>query len=75
MPEYFLQVDLAVKRSFQFTLEVSVSVRLKMGRLKKTDKAKKPSQVDGAVRTEDVGVMDLAVERKVILTDGNGVDG
>ena len=46
-----------------------------MGRLKKTDKAKKPSQVDGAVRTEDVGVMDLAVERKVILTDGNGVDG
>ena len=46
-----------------------------MGRLKKTDKAKKPSQVYGAVRTEDVGVMDLAVERKVILTDGNDVDG
>ena len=46
-----------------------------MGRLKKTDKAKKPSQVDGAVRAEDVGVMDLAVERNVILTDGNSVDG
>ena len=45
-----------------------------MGRPKKTDKAKKPSQVDGAVRTEDVGVMDLAVERNVILTDGNDVD-
>ena len=46
-----------------------------MGRPKKTDKAKKPSQVDGAVRTEDVGVMDPAVERNLILTDGNDVDG
>ena len=46
-----------------------------MGRPKKTDKGKKPSQVDGAVRTEDVGVMDPAVERNVILTDGNDVDG
>ena len=46
-----------------------------MGRPKKTDKAKKPSQVDGAVRMEDVGVMDPAVERNVILTDGNNVDG
>ena len=26
-------------------------------------------------RTEDVGVMDPAVERNVILTDGNNVDG
>ena len=45
-----------------------------MGRPKKTDKVKKPSQVDGAL-AEDLGVMDLAVERKVILTDGNSVDG
>ena len=49
--------------------------RLKMGRPKKTDKAKKPSQVEGAGRTEDTGVTDPAVERNVILTDGNNLDG
>ena len=48
--------------------------RLKMGRPKKTDKAKKPSQVEGAGRAEDAGVTDPVVERNVFLMDGNGLD-
>ena len=31
--------------------------------------------MEGAGRTEDAGVTDPAVERNVILTDGNGLDG
>ena len=50
--------------------------RLKMAKNgKKTDKMKKPSQVEGAGRTEDAGVTDPAVERNVILTGGNDLDG
>ena len=45
--------------------------RLKMGRPRKTDKAKKPSQEEGAGRPVDEGVAVPAVESNVIPTDGN----
>ena len=50
--------------------------RLKMAKNgKKTDKTKKPSQVEGAGRAEDAVVTDPTTERNVILTDSNNLDG
>ena len=49
---------------------------LKMAKAaKKTDKAKKPSQLEGGGRVEDSAVMDPPNERNVILTDSNDLDG
>ena len=50
--------------------------RLKMAKNgKKTDKTKKPSQLEGAGRAEDAAVMDPPTDRNVILTDSNNLDG
>ena len=46
-----------------------------MGRLKKTDKVKKPSQLEGGFRVEDSGVTDPPNERNVVVTDSNDLDG
>ena len=71
----FLLAIFAVKRNIRYYIPSSVLVRLEMARLaKKTDKAKKSSQVEGGGRVEDSAVTDPPNDRNVILTDGNNPD-
>ena len=49
--------------------------RLKMAKAaKKTDKMKKPSQLESGGRAEDAAVTDPPTERNVILTDSNDLN-